>query len=114
MVVVETAIAAGQTSPPHQHDYHVSIVYLVRRKLKGTIDADVFIAGTEDIWCNQTDVAHHLEALVDCVSTKSKADRSMLGSRQGPPRRFETGADISATTSKGPLIANSRRQLGVH
>ena len=73
MVVVETFIPAGQSSPPHQHDDHVSVVYLVSGKMKIFIEDEVFVAGPGDVWCNQPGVPHHLEALEDCLSVEIKS-----------------------------------------
>jgi quercetin dioxygenase-like cupin family protein len=73
MVAIESTLAKGQSSPPHQHDDHESIVYLVRGKMKVTIDGEEFIAGPGDVWFNKPGVPHNLEALEDCVGFEVKS-----------------------------------------
>ncbi|MGG5822409.1 cupin domain-containing protein [Falsiroseomonas sp. HW251] len=73
MVLVETTFAAGQASKPHQHPDHDSIVYVVRGKVKVTIEDRVFIAGPGDAWYNAPGVVHHIEALEPTVSVEVKS-----------------------------------------
>ena len=73
MVAVEHLIPAGQITPLHSHDDHVSIVYLIRGKMKVNIDGEKFLAGPGDSWCNQPGVPHNLEAVEDCLSLEIKS-----------------------------------------
>lgn len=73
MVFVECTFKAGQASKPHQHPDHDSIVYVVRGKVKVTIDGKEFIAGPGDAWYNEPGVVHCIEALEDTVSVEVKS-----------------------------------------
>jgi len=73
MVFVETTFSKGQASSPHSHDDHESIVYVVKGKVKATIDGETFIAGPGDAWYNEPGVVHHVEALEDSVSVEVKS-----------------------------------------
>lgn len=73
MVFVEATFAKGQASPPHSHDDHESIVYIIKGKVKATIDGESFIAGPGDAWYNAPGVVHNVEALEDSVSVEVKS-----------------------------------------
>ncbi|NQV81746.1 MAG: cupin domain-containing protein [Alphaproteobacteria bacterium] len=73
MVFVETSFSKGQASPPHSHDDHESIVYIVSGKVKATIDGKAFVAGPGDAWYNAPGVVHNVEALEDSVSVEVKS-----------------------------------------
>jgi quercetin dioxygenase-like cupin family protein len=73
MVFVETSFTKGQASKPHSHDDHESIVYVVKGKVKVTIDGETFTAGPGDAWYNEPGVTHHIEALEDSVSVEVKS-----------------------------------------
>jgi quercetin dioxygenase-like cupin family protein len=72
MVFVETAFSKGQASPPHSHDDHESIVYVLEGQVKATIDGEEFIAGPGDAWYNAPGVVHNVEALTDAKSVEVK------------------------------------------
>jgi quercetin dioxygenase-like cupin family protein len=73
MVFVECTFAPGQASKPHAHPDHDSIVYVVRGKVRVTIDGREFIAGPGDAWHNEPGVTHHIEALEPTVSVEVKS-----------------------------------------
>ncbi|WP_237216737.1 cupin domain-containing protein [Falsiroseomonas oryziterrae] len=73
MVLVECTFAPGQASKPHMHPDHDSIVYVVKGKVKVTIDGREFIAGPGDAWTNHPGVIHHIEALEPTVSVEVKS-----------------------------------------
>ncbi|MEQ8246415.1 MAG: cupin domain-containing protein [Alphaproteobacteria bacterium] len=73
MVFVETTFSKGQASPPHSHDDHESIVYIIEGKVKATIDGKEFIAGPGDAWYNAPGVVHNVEALEDSKSVEVKS-----------------------------------------
>ena len=73
MVFVETTFSKGQASPPHSHDDHESIVYIIEGKVKATIDGKEFIAGPGDAWYNAPGVVNNVEALEDSKSVEVKS-----------------------------------------
>jgi quercetin dioxygenase-like cupin family protein len=73
MVFVETTFSKGQASPPHSHDDHESIVYIIEGKVKATIDGKEFIGGGGDAWYNAPGVVHNVEALEDSKSVEVKS-----------------------------------------
>jgi quercetin dioxygenase-like cupin family protein len=73
MVFVETTFSKGQASPPHSHDDHESIVYILEGKVKATIDGEEFVAGPGDSWYNAPGVVHNVEALEDSKAVEVKS-----------------------------------------
>ena len=73
MVMIETALGKGMSSPPHQHADHESVCYLVEGLMKVTIDGESFTASPGDVWYNQPGVVHNLEAIEDCKAIEVKS-----------------------------------------
>ena len=73
MVMIETALGKGMSSPPHQHPDHESVCYLVEGLMKVTIDGESFTASPGDVWYNQPGVVHNLEAIKDCRAIEVKS-----------------------------------------
>jgi quercetin dioxygenase-like cupin family protein len=73
MVFVETTFSKGQASPPHSHDDHESIVYIIEGKVKTTIDDKALLPGPADAWYNAPGVVHNVEALEDSKSVEVKS-----------------------------------------
>ena len=73
IVMIETTLEKGLSSPPHQHPDHESVCYLIAGKMKVTIDGESFTANPGDSWYNEPGVTHHLEALEDCKAIEVKS-----------------------------------------
>ena len=73
MVLIETTLEKGLSSPQQQHPDHESVCYLVAGKMKVTIDGEWFTANPGDVWYNEPGVTHHLEALEDCKAIEVKS-----------------------------------------
>ncbi len=73
MVMIETKLGKGMSSPPHQHPDHESVCYLVEGRMKVTIGGESFTAAPGDAWYNEPGVVHHLEALEDCKAVEVKS-----------------------------------------
>lgn len=67
----------GLVDPPHRHDDHESIGFLLSGRLQLTIDGQDFVAEPGDIWVHRRGVVHSSVALEDCVQIEAKS----------PPRR---------------------------
>lgn len=73
MVMIETRLQKGLSSPPHQHPDHESVCYLIEGKMKVTINGEAFTANPGDAWYNEPGVTHNLEALEDCRAIEVKS-----------------------------------------
>lgn len=67
----------GLVDPPHCHDDHESIGFLLSGRLRLVIDGQEFVAGPGDAWLHRRGVVHASEALEDCEQIEVKS----------PPRR---------------------------
>jgi quercetin dioxygenase-like cupin family protein len=72
MILLEIFYAAGVGTPLHSHT-HESVIYLVRGKLKGTIDGKEIIMLPGDTCRHPTGVLHGVEALEDSVILECKS-----------------------------------------
>ena len=66
------SIARGSKVPPHRHDDHESIVYLVSGRQRLWIEGAEYEAGPGDAWVHERGVEHASEALEDCVQIEFK------------------------------------------
>ena len=73
IVMIETRLEKGLSSPPHQHPDHESVCYLVEGKMKVTIGGESFTAHPGDAWYNEPGVTHNLEALEDSKAIEVKS-----------------------------------------
>jgi quercetin dioxygenase-like cupin family protein len=72
MALLEIHYAAGVSTPLHAHA-HESVVYVLRGKLKATIDGNVSVIGPGDVCRHPNGVLHGLEALEDSVILECKS-----------------------------------------
>ena len=66
------SVARGSKVPPHRHDDHESIVYLVSGVQRRWIAGKVYEARAGDAWVHARGVEHSSEALEDCVQVEFK------------------------------------------
>jgi quercetin dioxygenase-like cupin family protein len=72
MTFLEIHYAAGVGAPLHTHT-HESIAYVVKGKVKSTVDTDEFIMGPGDCCRHPKGVLHGLEALEDSIVVEIKS-----------------------------------------
>ena len=72
MILLEIFYAAGVGTPLHSHT-HESVIYLVRGKLKGTIDGKDVTMLPGDTCRHPAGVLHSVEALEDSVIIECKS-----------------------------------------
>jgi quercetin dioxygenase-like cupin family protein len=77
MLMVEIFEPAGVRIPPHAHDDHESVVYLIRGRMRLEIGDETFEAQAGDAWIHPRGVIHASETLEDCLAVEIKS----------PPRR---------------------------
>ena len=78
MTFLEIHYAAGVGAPLHSHT-HESIAYVVKGKVKSTVDGDEFIMGPGDVCRHPAGVLHGLEALEQSVVVEIKSPAPDLG-----------------------------------
>jgi quercetin dioxygenase-like cupin family protein len=78
MALLEIHYAAGVGAPVHTHA-HESLVYVVKGRIKSTVDGQEFIMGPGDACRHPPLVAHGLHALEDAVVVEVKAPAPDLG-----------------------------------
>ncbi len=66
------SVARGSKVPPHRHDDHESIVYLVSGAQRLWIAGVEYEARAGDAWVHERGVEHASEALEDCVQIEFK------------------------------------------
>lgn len=66
------SVASGTKVPPHRHDDHESIVYLVSGAQRLWIEGIEYEARAGDAWVHERGVEHASEALEDCVQIEFK------------------------------------------
>ncbi len=66
------SIARGSKVPPHRHDDHESIVYLLSGRQRLWVEGVEYEAGPGDAWVHERGVLHSSEALEDCVQIEFK------------------------------------------
>ena len=66
------SVARGSKVPPHRHDDHESIVYLVSGAQRLWIAGKEYEARAGDAWVHERGVEHASEALEDCVQIEFK------------------------------------------
>ncbi len=66
------SVARGSKVPPHRHDDHESIVYLVSGAQRLWIAGQEYEARAGDAWVHERGVEHSSEALEDCVQIEFK------------------------------------------
>ncbi|MBL8385231.1 MAG: cupin domain-containing protein [Burkholderiales bacterium] len=71
-LLLEIVQAKGVKVPPHQHDDHESLIYLVRGRMRLVIDGTETVVGPGDAWIHPRGVPHHSEALEECVTIEVK------------------------------------------
>ncbi len=71
-LLLEIVQARGTLVPRHQHDDHESLIYLVRGRMRLTIDGTETLVGPGDAWIHPRGVPHHSEALEECVTIEVK------------------------------------------
>ena len=62
----------GLIDPPHLHEDHESVFYLISGRLKLTIGGQEFIAEPGDYWVHPKGVLHHTEMLEESVNIEVK------------------------------------------
>jgi unsaturated pyranuronate lyase len=72
MTFLEIHYAAGVGAPLHKHT-HESIAYVVKGKVKSTVNSEVFIMGPGDVCRHPKGVLHGLEAIEDSVVVEIKS-----------------------------------------
>lgn len=77
MLITRSFRGKGLVDPPHRHDDHESIGFLLSGRLRLVIDGREFVAGPGDSWVHRRGVVHASEALEDCEQVEIKS----------PPRR---------------------------
>ncbi len=66
------SVARGSKVPPHRHDDHESIVYLISGRQRLSIEGVEYEAGSGDAWVHERGIEHSSEALEDCVQIEFK------------------------------------------
>lgn len=77
MLITRSFRGKGLVDPPHRHDDHESIGFLISGRLRLVIDGTAYVAGPGDAWLHRRGVVHASEALEDCEQIEIKS----------PPRR---------------------------
>jgi quercetin dioxygenase-like cupin family protein len=72
MVLLEIHYPAGVSTPLHCHT-HESVIYVLRGKLRSTIEEQVFVLGPGDVCRHPKGVMHAVEALEDSVILECKS-----------------------------------------
>lgn len=62
----------GTKDPPHAHPDHETFNYLIKGKMRVTIDGREFVAGPGSYWVHPAGVVHANEMLEDCVQLETK------------------------------------------
>jgi quercetin dioxygenase-like cupin family protein len=78
MTFLEIHYAAGVGTPLHTHA-HESIAYVVKGKVKSTVDGEEFIMGPGDVCRHPTGVLHGLEAIEDSIVVEIKSPAPDIG-----------------------------------
>lgn len=71
-LLIEIRQAKGVRVPEHRHDDHESVIYLVRGRMRLTIDGQVSEVGPGDAWIHRRGVPHFSEALEECLTIEVK------------------------------------------
>jgi len=66
------SVASGSKVPPHRHEDHESIVYLISGSQRLWIAGVQYEARAGDAWVHERGVEHSSEALEDCVQIEFK------------------------------------------
>jgi quercetin dioxygenase-like cupin family protein len=72
MILLEIHYPAGVSTPLHSHT-HESVIYVLRGKLKGTIEEQEFVLSPGDVCRHPRGVMHAVEALEDSVILECKS-----------------------------------------
>lgn len=72
LAILEVRFPAGVSSALHAHD-HESAIYVLRGKLKTTIDGKVFLLGPGDTCVHPRQVQHNVEALEEALFLEIKS-----------------------------------------
>jgi quercetin dioxygenase-like cupin family protein len=78
MTFLEIHYAAGVGTPLHTHT-HESIAYVVKGRVKSTVDAEEFILGPGDVCRHPAGVLHGLEALEESTVVEIKSPAPDIG-----------------------------------
>jgi quercetin dioxygenase-like cupin family protein len=78
MTFLEIRYAAGVGAPLHSHT-HESIAYVVKGKVKSTVDGEEFIMGPGDVCRHPAGVLHGLEALEESLVVEIKSPAPDIG-----------------------------------
>jgi quercetin dioxygenase-like cupin family protein len=78
MTFLEIRYAGGVGSPLHTHT-HESIAYVVKGKVKSTVDGEEFIMGPGDVCRHPAGVLHGLEALEESLVVEIKSPAPDIG-----------------------------------
>ena len=62
----------GTEDPPHAHADHETFNYLIKGKMKVTIDGREFVAGPGSYWVHPAGIVHANEMIEDCVQLEVK------------------------------------------
>jgi len=73
VLVIELFEEKGVEVPPHRHDDHESIVYLIRGRLKLRIGEQEFVAQSGCIWRHPAKVEHSSVALEESLMIEVKS-----------------------------------------
>lgn len=71
-LLIEIVQARGVRVPEHRHEDHESVIYLVRGRMRLTIDGQVSEVGPGDAWIHRRGVPHFSEALEECLTIEVK------------------------------------------
>jgi quercetin dioxygenase-like cupin family protein len=78
MTFLEIRYAAGVGAPLHTHT-HESIAYVVKGKVKSTVDGEEFIMGPGDVCRHPAGVLHGLEAIEESLVVEIKSPAPDIG-----------------------------------
>jgi quercetin dioxygenase-like cupin family protein len=78
MTFLEIRYAAGVGTPLHTHT-HESIAYVVKGKVKSTVDGEEFIMGPGDVCRHPAGVLHGLEAIEESLVVEIKSPAPDIG-----------------------------------
>ena len=76
ILVLELFEEEGVEIPPHRHDDHESIVYLIRGRLKLRIGEQEFVAESGSVWRHPVKVEHSSMALEESLMIEVKSPPS--------------------------------------
>ncbi|MBE0548262.1 MAG: cupin domain-containing protein [Rubrivivax sp.] len=79
MSLMEVRLQPGVASAPHVHA-HESLIYVVKGKLRTTVESNVTVLGPGDVGRHPAHVAHSVEALEETIFIEIKSPTPDIGS----------------------------------